>query len=788
MKYLYFFFLIFSIGLISASTQPKREFRAAWVASVTNLDWPQTFNNSAQRQALLTQLDNLKARGINAVIFQIRPECDALYQSAYEPWSYWLTGQQGLAPNPFYDPLELAVSEAHKRGIELHAWFNPYRAERSINNYSLDASHIYKEHPEWTFVKGSLRMLDPGIPAVQQYVTAVVMDVVNRYNIDGVHFDDYFYPYEAMTLADDQATWDAYHGSFSSRYDWRRNNVNTLIHMISDSILAVKPHIKFGISPFGIYKSGQPPTALGTTTCYDNLYCDPVLWLQNHWIDYITPQLYWAIGSESSQNYPDNTDYSKLLPWWAGKTSGRHLYPGQAAYRITSSNWPAAEVPNQIKINRSTSGVYGSVFFRSMSGIVDNPKGFADSLSRNYYRYPALPPALTWKDGLTPNPVINPRFEPLYPYGPLVLKWETPSQATDGDSAFMYAVYRFSDEALLPENLADPQYLIEVTGEKYFSPLTTDGGYFAVSALDRNFNESEVLTSVTLSAPQSPLLVSPVNGNSGQRDTLSLAWNYEPMVSDYEYQVAVDSQFTEITKTGAGLIDTSVTLTGLAGLTGYFWRVRATNPGGISDYSDVSRFTTAFPPVPGLSSPAHASLEIPVNTSIYWHPSDSAKSYQVQVSYQSSFLAQHIYLDTLVQDTALALTNLQSYKIYWWRVKALNSFGKSGWSAGWGFKTMDMSGLEPGVDIPGSAALAQNYPNPFNPVTTIKFTISQAGMADLRIYDISGKLMTALVNRQMFLPGTYKVTFDGSTYASGIYFYRLQTGQQVFSRKMILIR
>ncbi len=788
MKYFGIILLLLSFGLISASTQPKREFRAAWIASVTNLDWPQTWSNSVQRQALLTQLDNLKARGINAVIFQIRPECDALYQSSYEPWSYWLTGQQGLAPSPYYDPLELAISEAHKRGIELHAWFNPYRAERSVNNYTLDASHIYKEHPEWTFVKGSLRMLDPGIPAVQQYVTDVVMDVVNRYDIDGVHFDDYFYPYEGVTLADDQATWDAWHGSFSSRYDWRRNNVNTLIHMISDSIQAVKPHVKFGISPFGIYKSGQPPTALGTTTCYDNLYCDPVLWLQNHWIDYVTPQLYWAIGSESSQNYPDNTDYSKLLPWWAGKTSGRHLYPGQAAYRITSSNWPAAEVPNQIKINRNTNGVSGSVFFRSMYGIVDNPKGFGDSLSNNYYRYNALPPGMSWKDGIDPNPVADLRFEPLNLYGPLVLKWDLPAVAADGDSAFMYAVYRFPDENITSEDIANPQYLIDITGQKYFAPQTTDGGYFAVSALDRNFNESEIPVSVTLSAPQSPLLVTPVDHNSAQRDTLSLAWHYEPMVSSYEYQIAADVQFTQLVNSETGLSDTLVMLTGFEGLTGYFWRVRATNPGGISDYSSVFSFTTAFPRVPELSSPAHAALEIPINTSIYWHPADSAEAYQVQVAYQSSFLPQHIYLDTLVQDTSLALSDLQSYKIYWWRTKAANSYGKSGWSAGWGFKTMDVSGLEPGVLLPGTPLLSQNYPNPFNPVTTIKFTISEAELTDLQVFDISGKLIVTLVKPQMFQPGQYKVTFDGSGLSSGVYFYRLQTGRQVITKKMILLR
>ncbi|MGH7451691.1 MAG: glycoside hydrolase family 10 protein, partial [bacterium] len=286
------------INTFATDNPPKREFRGAWIATVINLDWPSTpgLAPGTQRGELMRLLDELQAAGINAVMFQVRSECDAMYASTIEPWSYWLTGGQGRAPSPFYDPLQFAVQEAHKRGMELHAWLNPYRSVREIGSYANAANHVSVQHPEWLFRAGNTRVLDPGLPMVRAYVTSVVMDVVNRYDVDGIHFDDYFYPYPPDQISNqDDATFANYSRGFTNRGDWRRDNVNLLIKMIHDSIQVVKPYVKFGISPFGIWRNGIP-TGITGLDAYNTIYCDALAWLQQQTIDYLTPQLYWPFG------------------------------------------------------------------------------------------------------------------------------------------------------------------------------------------------------------------------------------------------------------------------------------------------------------------------------------------------------------------------------------------------------------------------------------------------------------------------------------------------------------
>jgi uncharacterized lipoprotein YddW (UPF0748 family) len=252
--------------LLSQSITPKRDFRGAWVATVTNLDWPSSRNltTAAQQEELISLFNELERININAVIFQIRTECDALYDSPYEPWSYWLTGAQGKAPNPYYDPLEFAIEEAHKRGLELHAWFNPYRAEKKINAYTTSIDHVTTLHPEWTITIGDFKFLNPGLPEVRNYVTTIVADVATRYDIDGVHFDDYFYPYPPNQITtQDQQTFSEFPRGFTNIGDWRRDNVNELLRIISDTLKTIKPHVKFGMSPFGIYRPENPPGISG---------------------------------------------------------------------------------------------------------------------------------------------------------------------------------------------------------------------------------------------------------------------------------------------------------------------------------------------------------------------------------------------------------------------------------------------------------------------------------------------------------------------------------------------
>lgn len=505
------FSLLFLISLISAQVPPKREFRGAWIATVSNLDWPgsPTGDPPTQRAQLVSVLDGLKSVGINAVVFQVRPACDAFYFSLIEPWSYWLTGQQGRAPTSPFDPLDFAILEAHKRGMELHAWFNPYRAEVKVGSYPLALNHIVVTHPDLTKdypiysgsvpsrkLTGYLRILNPGLPEVRNYVTSVIMDVVRRYDIDGVHFDDYFYPYPTTDSLSrivpfaDSDTYFQHNPKGLSLGDWRRDNVNALIKMISDSIRTVKPGVKFGISPFGIWKSGVP-SGISGLSAYDEIYCDAVKWVDSLWIDYITPQLYWPFGG--------GQDFGKLMPWWSSVRNGRHFYPGQAAYRISDGNWGPSELPNQIRLNRSNTYAQGSVFFRATYGVTNNPKGFADSLKTDLYKYPALRPIMSWKDTITP---YNPTSLAITKFASsAVITWTAPPAAPDGGLAEQYVVYRSTSLPILTD---DARNIISLQASASFAETTLPPDvvtyYYGVTALDRLQNESRLSNIMGLTA------------------------------------------------------------------------------------------------------------------------------------------------------------------------------------------------------------------------------------------------------------------------------------------------
>ncbi|MDP2884802.1 MAG: family 10 glycosylhydrolase [Ignavibacteria bacterium] len=485
----FFLFLFFSHSPTSAQVSPKREFRGAWIATVVNLDWPTTrgADPNTQRTQLISILDGLKGVGINAVVFQVRPECDALYSSLIEPWSYWLTGQQGKAPVSTFDPLDFATIEAHKRGMEIHAWFNPYRAERVAGNYPLASNHVAVQHPDWILSFGSLRMLDPGMPAVRDHVVKVIMDVVRRYDVDGIHWDDYFYPYSGIAN-EDSASWRLYNREFTDKASWRRDNVNLLVRTVHDSIQAVKSNVKFGISPFGIWKNGTPSGIVGTSA-YDALYCDAVTWLNQQWIDYITPQLYWTFGY--------GQDYARLAPWWASMRNGKHLYPGLASYRILKdaapndvypkSDWPASDVLNQVRLNRAVGS--GSVFFRAKLGLLDNPKGLADSLKNNLYKYPALRPIMAWKETIPPNPPSSLAIARFSSFA--TISWSAPSPAQDGGVAEEYVLYR---SASLPIQFDDARNILAVQSSPNYIEQSLPGAgltyYYGVTGLDRLHNES----------------------------------------------------------------------------------------------------------------------------------------------------------------------------------------------------------------------------------------------------------------------------------------------------------
>ena len=382
---------------------PNYEFRGVWVASVDNIDWPskKTLSVAEQKAEYIRLLEMHQQNGMNVMVVQIRPAGDALYPSQYEPWSEFLTGKQGLPPTPYYDPLEFMISETHKRGMEFHAWLNPYRAVFNILKSSVSPSHLTKIHPEWFLIYGDKKYFNPGLPEVRQHTARVVKDLVTRYDIDGIHMDDYFYPYRITGKEfPDQKDYVKY-GNGMNKEDWRRSNCDSVILLIHNIVRTVNPRVKFGISPFGIWRNKtQDPMGSDTKggqTNYDDLYADILLWLQKGWIDYVVPQLYWERGHKLA-------DYDVLLDWWNQHTYGRQLYIGQAIYRAGSNDaWKSKdELPKQIQELRAYPTTQGSVYFSSKS-FDRNPNGWNDSLRNNYYRYPALVPPMLWIDNTTPS-------------------------------------------------------------------------------------------------------------------------------------------------------------------------------------------------------------------------------------------------------------------------------------------------------------------------------------------------------------------------------------------------
>ncbi len=462
-----------------AIPSPAREFRAAWVATVANIDWPSEPGLSVERQQSEVRaiLDRLVELNMNAVVFQVRPQADALYASDLEPWSFYLTGKQGQPPDPFYDPLDYWVSEAHARGLELHAWFNPYRANHPANRGGLSEQSIVKSRPEMVVKLGSrgYYWMDPTRKDVQDHSIAVVLDVVNRYDVDGVHFDDYFYPYPSyhdnQDFPDDES-WASYQasGGTLARGDWRRQAVNTFIRRLYGEIKKAKPHVEFGISPFGIWRPGHPASIRGLDQ-YAVLYADAKRWLNEGWVDYLTPQLYWPIA-QIPQSFP------VLLGWWNREnTRGRHLWPGTSLGRLRREGG-VAEILNQVMIVRGMNPTGPGICMFSMRSLLRREGQLAAQLKDGPFAEPALIPASPWLDNEPPAaPVVHmakraEHVQVSWTAGSVepVSLWVLYSQSASGWS------YR-----ILPGRVEKIELAI---GDGVLSRV-------AISAIDRSRNESE---------------------------------------------------------------------------------------------------------------------------------------------------------------------------------------------------------------------------------------------------------------------------------------------------------
>ncbi len=484
MKKLFVLLIIYFLIHPSATeAQTNFEFRGVWVATVENIDWPSKKGLSVdeQKAEFISLLELHKRNGMNAIFMQIRPAGDAFYPSQYEPWSEYLMGKQGLPPTPYYDPLEFMIAETHKRGMEFHAWLNPYRAVFNVNKSSISPSHITKIHPEWFLVYGTTKFFNPGLQQVRNLVTNVVKDLITRYDLDGIHMDDYFYPYRiAGKEFPDQKTYEQ-SGSKLNKDDWRRSNCDSIIKQLYLTIRATNAHVKFGISPFGVWRNkSQDPNGSNTKagqTNFDDLYADILLWLKMGWIDYVVPQLYWERGHKLC-------DYDTLLAWWNEHTYGRHLYIGHGIYRAnTNAAWKDKnEIPKQIQALRQYATTQGSVYFSGKT-FENNPNGWNDSLRNNYYALPAIIPPMPWIDNVPPaKPLVQ------------TINKTTFNIAYKGDEAIkglaFYALPNLVDTKM---GLATLLYLTTTTATTFdrTKSMTPADNRLFVAAVDKNNNVSE---------------------------------------------------------------------------------------------------------------------------------------------------------------------------------------------------------------------------------------------------------------------------------------------------------
>ena len=479
--------LLLAVFSLTASAQMKREMRGAWIQCVNGQF--QGLGTQKMQQTLSYQLDELQKDGVNVIIFQVRPECDALYESSLEPWSRFLTGQQGKAPNPYWDPLQWMIEQCHARGMELHAWINPYRA-RTKTTTALAPNHIKMRKPQNCFEYDGLTILNPGIPENRDYICEVARDIVSRYDVDGIHMDDYFYPYPAagQTIPDD-AQYRQYSNGIKDRGDWRRYNVDLFIEQFYKTVHETKPWVKVGISPFGIYRN-KKNSAIGSNTNglqnYDDLYADILLWVNNGWLDYCVPQIYWEIGNKAA-------DYDTLIRWWSQYASKRPLVIGEDVERTVKFADPKNPASHQqaakMQLHQQLPGVKGSVLWYAKAA-VDNVGNYGTMLRDYYWRYPALQPAMPFIDGKAPKKVKG--LKPVWTSDGYLLFWTAPKGKGWRDEAVKYVVYRFGGKDKV--NTADPSKIVAITTQTFLK-LPYDNGKakytYIVTALDRLQNESK---------------------------------------------------------------------------------------------------------------------------------------------------------------------------------------------------------------------------------------------------------------------------------------------------------
>jgi uncharacterized lipoprotein YddW (UPF0748 family) len=614
-NYVLFIFIVSVYNMAYAQMAPKREMRGAWIATYANIDWPSSTATTAQEQSTFIQrLDEHKATGMNAIFAQVRSQCDAIYPSPYDPWSAVISGTQGVAPSPYYDPLAFMVNETKQRGMEFHAWFNPYRALASFTTTSynnLAASHVAKAHPDWTMTVTNIAapnakqiLLNPGAPEVWEHIIQVVMHVVRNYDIDGIHFDDYFYTNPGTTTYNDDSVYNIHNRGIANRGDWRRSNVDTLIKRLNDSIQSVKPWVKFGISPSGIWMS-QANDATGSNTSAGalqhkkDLYANSKLWLQQGWIDYLAPQVYWYIGQTGS-------DYNILAPWWSSNNFGRHIYMGQAGYKVGDVAQNAAfatdkaQIAKQVRLDRSLAGINGQIVYNTTS-LRTNPLGFRDSLRLNLYNRPALLPTMLWKDNIAPSPATSLAGVKLA-NNTISLTWVNPpaAVATEMDVVKRFAIYKGINT--IPD-INNPADLIAITNTDVSTFIDTDVSLsttynYIVTAIDRLYNESIASNTATVNVGALPLNLISFNAEKNGNKNVLLTWQTANEINTHSFGVERalnNNEFKNILSVNANdgsvsynykTVDYNLLENGT-----YVYRLKMVDKDGRFTFSDIKKIT-----------------------------------------------------------------------------------------------------------------------------------------------------------------------------------------------------
>ncbi|MGB4398419.1 MAG: family 10 glycosylhydrolase [Daejeonella sp.] len=812
---------------IYAQNPPKRELRGVWISTHISLDWPNRTQTPTQQQtALRGILDHNKATGMNAAYFQVRSQSDAMYPSTLEPWSYYLTNNQGTPPSPLWDPLQYALDETKKRGMEFHAWINPYRAvatATSQNNTALYSStHVSRSHPEWMLTVGNVKILNPGLAEVRDHVTNVIVDIVKRYDVDGIHFDDYFYP--TGVIADD-AAYNAdprgFPATAAGRADWRRDNVNLLIKRVSDSINVLKPWVKFGVSPSGIYRSSTDPsigspTSAGALQHYSSLFADTKKWIQSGWVDYLTPQVYWFIGQTGS-------DYKLLVPWWNNNAYGRHIYIGMADYKVNTAGWTSrSEIPNQVRINRANPNVFGQTHFRH-AFLVGNLLNYRDSLRQRFYNKPALLPAMTWKDGIAP---LSPDSLKLTKgSGSVLLAWKKPAVAiSEFDKVKRFAIYRSSNPVIDKENANN---LIGITNqdENNFTDNTVAADsiyYYAVTSLDRLYNESRESNIVSNDTVKPVVLVQNISRTLVNGTVSITAADIDNGSSDNWGIASMELSRTSFDCSNIGANTVKLTVTDLAGnidsataVVTIIGRIpapmialsRSNDPNtglpnntialgygaqtiqlSASDNSSANGNTYTWSPASGLSSTTGSSVTFTPTAAGTYTFTVEAKSESGCVATQTVTIK---VIDVRCGDKVLVYKNpgkgnapCVQLCIAPQAVPALLATGATLGECPEGSSVVN--NIEEFVVNSNENNTLKAYPNPFNTQLSLTFTLDKRYQkVSLEIYSLAGYKIQTVYSGEAKANETYTFAVDASGFQGQFFNARLVTPDKVYNFRLV---